>query len=594
MEKYMNKKIGMCASIITFFGALCFSIFILLSSLIDHNTFRIGNHLSCILIALGFIGIVCSYVTFIKDKNKSLGFISLAFSIIYAIIIITLGFIWVIPKHYLNFSSKTSSILNNLELLGYAFMTISSFFMGIKLEIKNKKELILKKLLCFQILFSIIWIILFFTLRLNFINLGNIYLFLNIFIFEIWCIYIILICIFSYLYFNNQDYAHLNKENNLKQINESAMNNLLKNPIRYISAFLSKLAVIQKIILVSIIIVIVGCFVALYTFPWIPLWTPVFSFPIKDKEVLDRIVLQINHEDVKVHVTVNGIVQVSDEATARRIRAILITENLIPLGINPWEIFNKERWTATDFTDNVYFCLAQKKMIIDHIKAIDDINNADIIFVVPERELFLSEQEPITASVIITPNPDIDITTNRKKIEGIQNILKFAIEGLKDENIIIIDQNGLVLNDLEGMLALEHLNIIKREQKLIQELEAKYRADILRKLQAIYVSDRVRDLFIKIEMDMPKKEIERIIVSVNIDGKWEFKCDEKNKFIISPDGIREREYIPISDKELRNVTMLIQDTIGYTLARGDSVTVQNIPFDRSKQFADEDTAYFMR
>jgi flagellar biosynthesis/type III secretory pathway M-ring protein FliF/YscJ len=589
MEKYMNKKVGMYASLITFLGALCFSIFSLLSSLLDHNTFRIGNHLSCILIALGFIGMICSYVTFIKYKNKTLDFISLAFSIIYAIIIITLSFIWVMPKQYSNLSSKTSSILYNFELLGYAFMTISSFFMGIKLEIKNKKELVLKKLLCFQILFSIIWLISK-DLLLYLFNFRNISLILLMI--EIWCIYIILICIFSYLYFKNQDYAHLNKENYLKQINENGKNNLLKNPIRYISAFWSKLAVIQKIILVSIIIVIAGCFVALYTFPWIPLWTPVFSFPIKDKEVLDRIILRINHEDVKVKVTINGIVQVSDESTARRIRAILIIENLIPSGISPWEIFDKERWIATDFTNDVNFRRAQTNMLTEHIKAIEDIDNVNVVVIVPERDLFRSDQEPITASVIITPKPGSDITTNLKKIEGIQNILKFAIEGLKDKNIIITDQNGIVLNDFISMDAMDRLNISEREQKLIQQLEAKYRADILRQLQAIYESERIRDLFIRIEMDMQKKAIERIFVSVRIDGKWEFKYDEKYKFIILPDGSRKREYIPISYEELRAITMLIQEAISYNRNRGDSVTVHNIPFNRSKQFADEDAAYF--
>jgi hypothetical protein len=198
MEKYMNKKVGMYASIITFLGALCFSINIPLFLLFYNNTFRIGNHLSCIFIALGFIAMICSYVAFIKDENKSVGLISLAFSIIYVIVIVILSIIniGIIPDRYSNLSNEIKDILYNLEILGYTFMAMSSFFIGIKLETKNKKELFLKLLLCFQIVFSIIW----FISLVNFVYHENMLLLM----FEIWCLYTVLICIFSFLYFKNK------------------------------------------------------------------------------------------------------------------------------------------------------------------------------------------------------------------------------------------------------------------------------------------------------------------------------------------------------------------------------------------------------
>jgi len=290
--------------------------------------------------------------------------------------------------------------------------------------------------------------------------------------------------------------------------------------------------------------------------------------------------------------------------------------------------------------------------------------------------------------VIITPKPGSDITTNRKKVEGIQKLLKFAVEGLKDENIVITDYNGNVLNDFSGMAAMDRLNIIEREQKQIQQLEAKYRADILRALQAIFSADRVRDLNIKIDMDMSKKavetreffpftlrprtpglayddseilpsvprstnnsttkwegtgfnpegpagvegqtppafkdmsnlygrmtqetetknqeinekktqedrspQIDRVTVSVNIDGKWKMKYDEKGNPIVMSDGTIEREYTPVPQEQLRAATALIQNAIGYNAARGDSVTVQNIEFERSREFGEEDAAYFRK
>jgi len=244
----------------------------------------------------------------------------------------------------------------------------------------------------------------------------------------------------------------LEKIKNLRQINKSTKNNFTRNPFKYISVLWSKLALIQKIFFVSIIFVVIGSFVALKMLTQTHTLVPVINFPIKDERTLDRIVLRINQEDVKVNITANGIIQVTDEVTARRMRAMLITEDLIPSEIDTWKIFNKTRWTVTDFERNVNFRKAQVHMITDHIKAIEGIDDATVIVIYPERSLFLynpDHQRQIAACVFIIPKSRSDITKNRKKIRGIQKILKLVIPGLADENIVITDRNGLMLNYFE-------------------------------------------------------------------------------------------------------------------------------------------------
>jgi flagellar M-ring protein FliF len=86
--------------------------------------------------------------------------------------------------------------------------------------------------------------------------------------------------------------------------------------------------------------------------------------------------------------------------------------------------------------------------------------------------------------------------------------------------------------------------------------------------------------------------IDRVTVSVNIDGTWKWKYDEKRAPVIAEDGSIEREYTPISTEIIRATQTLIQNAIGYSAVRGDSITVHNIQFDRTRQFHDEDTAYF--
>jgi flagellar M-ring protein FliF len=463
------------------------------------------------------------------------------------------------------------------------------------------------------------------------------------------------------------------------------MNEWLQKFIEQIKTLWGKWTLVQKLILVGIVVAALVAVVVMVRVSATPTMVPIIDAPIKDETARDRIITRINEEGVKTTVSSTGVIMVSDEKTARRLRSILIREDLIPSGTDPWALFDRDRWTITDFERNVNLRRAITQMVTEHVKALDDVDDANVTIVMPERQLFQADQNPVTASVIITPRPGSDITTNRKKIEGIQKILKFAVEGLKDENIVITDQNGLVLNDFAGMQDLDRLELSKREQRLIQSLEAQYRASVLKALQQIYTTDRVRDLNIKIDMDMSKKAIQteeffpitikpdnpdtpyddsevvksitrsqstsstkwegtgfnpegpagvegqtppafkdmsnlygkveqqtltqneeinkrqiqeersptinRLTVSVNIDGRWKMKYNDKGEPIINKDNTIEREYIPIPEDELKKAQALVQDAIGYNRSRGDSVTVQNIQFDRTKEFAEQDAAF---
>ena len=466
------------------------------------------------------------------------------------------------------------------------------------------------------------------------------------------------------------------------------MQELIKKILTKATALWAGWSMQQRLISVGIVIVLIGVVIALFRVSATPVMATVIDAPIRDEAALDRIVRRINQEDVRVTVSANGLVMVADDATARRMRTILIREDLIPAGIDPWAIFDKERWSITDFERNVNLRRAQERMILEHLKAIDDVDDVGLQIAWPPERLFLSDQHQVTASVRITPKHGSDITQspqNRKKIEGIQKLLQYAVVGLMPENIVITDNNGVRLNDFEGFAASDRLVLIEQENKFLRRVEAHYREVVLSSLQRIYSTDRVRDLNIKIDMDLSKMSIgttehfpvtikpqtpglayddsilresvrrsesvsettfrgtgfnpegpagvegqmppafrdmsnlfgemtqvtrthneeinrreiqeerspsiDRVTVSVNIDGTWKWKYDNKGNPVLNPDGTIEREYTEVPAEEIRRVEALIRDAIGYNSARGDSVTVHNIRIDRSAEFKAEDLAY---
>jgi len=285
------------------------------------------------------------------------------------------------------------------------------------------------------------------------------------------------------------------------------MNEWLRQLLNQIKTLWGKWSPTQKIILFSICGVAVLAVILIAVFSSAPAMVPLIGTQITDENNLARIVTVLDEEGVTYKVSPENMIYVGEEATARRIRTILIREDLIPPKTDPWAIFDVERWTLTDFERDVNLQRAITRNLEQHILALDDVDAASVTLVVPRHELFEEDQNPVTASVIITPKPGSDITENRKKIEGIVKLIKFAVAGLQDENIVITDQNGLQLNDFAGLEDVDRIEIARREIRTKRELEQQYKAEILKSLRAIFSFERVEIVKLDINLDMSKQTV---------------------------------------------------------------------------------------
>ncbi|HZK19239.1 MAG TPA: flagellar basal-body MS-ring/collar protein FliF, partial [Treponemataceae bacterium] len=268
------------------------------------------------------------------------------------------------------------------------------------------------------------------------------------------------------------------------------MNEWFQRVKKQIRELWSKWTVSQKVIGIVIIIAVIGALLFAFTFSARPTTVPLFNTAITDEVARDAIVYRLAQENVSAQVSSTGIISVPDESTARRMRAILVREDLVPGSVDPWALFDTERWTTTDFERNVNLQRAITQVVTEHIEALDDIDDANITLTMPEDKLFAADQNKPTASVIITARPGSDIYENKNKIKGIQKLLLMAVEGLTEDNITIAAaSSGIILNDFEGMVDIERVDIIEKEQKLIQRLEMQYKARVLSSLQQIFGND---------------------------------------------------------------------------------------------------------
>ncbi len=285
------------------------------------------------------------------------------------------------------------------------------------------------------------------------------------------------------------------------------MNEWLKKLAGQLKELWSKWSTVQKIILFAVVGVTLAGIVLLVGFSSSPDMVPLISAPITDSGQLDKISLALDKEGVEHKITEDGKIYVSDKKTARRMVAVLMREDLIPKDTSPWDVFKMDRWSITDFERNVNLREAITKNLEQHIEALDDVDSAKVTLVLPEDKLFQEDQNPVSASIIITPKPGSDITTNRKKIEGIVKLVKFAVEGLTDDNLVISDQSGVVLNDFADMADFDRLELSKRQLKEKADLENQYKKQIFSELSQIFGADRVSILKVDIALDFNKETV---------------------------------------------------------------------------------------
>ena len=91
-----------------------------------------------------------------------------------------------------------------------------------------------------------------------------------------------------------------------------------------------------------------------------------------------------------------------------------------------------------------------------------------------------------------------------------------------------------------------------------------------------------------VTQEEPGPVIGRVAIAVAIDGGWKKSYDDKGVLQRNPDGSIKREYIPLTTEEMKQAQNLVEGAMGYNADRQDLIRVENIKFDRSKEFAKED------
>lgn len=199
----MNNTIAKIGSIIVAITVILFAVFMFVS--------QFGSFLVCIFLALGYLMMIAGYHNESSDDRKVAANVGLIFGCIYAVLILLVYFAQTTALRTDSLNEQSTMILDysrgglffSYDLLGYGMMALSTFFIGLTIKPKNKKDKWIKYLMMIHGIFFFGCLIMPMTgvfsasMSEGSDSIGG------IIALEFWCAYFLPIGILSMLHFKN-------------------------------------------------------------------------------------------------------------------------------------------------------------------------------------------------------------------------------------------------------------------------------------------------------------------------------------------------------------------------------------------------------
>ncbi len=299
------------------------------------------------------------------------------------------------------------------------------------------------------------------------------------------------------------------------------------------------------------------------------------------------------------------------------VRMALAREGLPAKRGTGYELFDKNNIGITDFAQKLNARRALEGEIQRTIEGLDEVKSVRVHIVIPEPSIFLDQQRKTTASVVVRTQPGRGL--NKDQVRGITHLLSSSIEGLKLEDISVLDYEGKLLSSPYG--GDETALASSRNMDLQQNVEKALVDKVEKMLEGILGPQKAH---VQISADLDFDQVDKTMEQYNPESKVvrsEERSDENVKN--APDGDRQAEksltnyeidktvqhivaevgnvkrltisvavdgryqkgkdgkkaYTARSAEEITNLEDMVKNAVGYDLARGDQISIANVQFD---------------
>ncbi len=272
----------------------------------------------------------------------------------------------------------------------------------------------------------------------------------------------------------------------------------------------------QRVSLVAAALFVLGGVVAIVLVAGKTGYEPIFSgLEARDQQ---SVITYLNEESIpyRTDSTANAILVPTTHVYEARIA--LAAQGIPTGGIVGFERFDQSKIGRTSFQEKVDYYRALEGELSRTIREMNSVESVRVSIVVPETKLFLEQQQPSTAAVLLKLRPGADFGQDQAR--AVVHLVASSVEGLTPDNVTLVDADGQIpFDDILGdTMALQSGNkVVLKMRQFERDDERELEHKIKDTLEKVFGPGKVKAA-VRVELDFDKKQRRERIVSP-LDGR---------------------------------------------------------------------------
>ncbi|RUR18231.1 flagellar M-ring protein FliF [Legionella sp. km535] len=312
-----------------------------------------------------------------------------------------------------------------------------------------------------------------------------------------------------------------------------------------------------------------------------------------EEEDANKIVSHLEQAHINYQLKNDGKDIFIDKNLVAKTRLKIMGSGMQLAGSVGFELFDKSDFGMTDFSQKINYQRALQGELERTISSLEEIRQARVHLVIPEHHLFDNTRNQPKAAVTLQLKHNL--TT--KQVQSIQQLISASIDHLTTQNVIVVDQNGNTLSQVETEESTSHFKTKKTIEHYLND-------KVSQMLHKIFAN---RQVMVKIDAAINYDELQRELIKPQTQGLITHEKEithsspgKTDKDKRNQDVTREKSYQLGSEKELfkkasgtierltvsvivphntpshilEQIRRLVKTTVGFNEQRGDVINVE--------------------
>ena len=209
----------------------------------------------------------------------------------------------------------------------------------------------------------------------------------------------------------------------------------------------------------------------------------------------DKITYQVQKQGSEIHIA---------KPLIDKIRIKMMNSNFKLFSNVGFELFDKNDFGMSDFSQKINYQRALQGELERTISSLDEIRQARVHLVLPERHLFQQEENQPHAAVSL----QLIHPLTPEQVSSIQQLIAASVAHLKKNKVIIVDQNG-------NKLTINAMDLISFKLGIKKNMENYLNEKVIQILNRVFIGEEV---LVKVDVTLNYDELERELLKPQQNG----------------------------------------------------------------------------